>query len=629
MTKTVVVISIGPVQGFIAAARRMRDFAYGSRLLVELARLTASEIQKKGHKVIFPARPDQDAPNKLVVLWSSQESNSSGIKSDLDSIYKILQDYMVEQLNTVIKVIHGKYDIDKVVDKQGKTISLKLPKDSVDRAKAQVRDILEFYWAYAESATYKDALIEAENALAARKSLRDFKEFPFGTTLPKSSITGHHESILPEDWYDNHLKSLRKYYGVRGKERLSGIDLLKRHGIFNDANGIFPTRFPSTAVMAARTSLQRSSIRTFCNGKWINDVAFDQDWQGLVDSYIQYVSAITDDVDDVKGNTFDSSEYADWFFSSRISDDVLDATQLKLVANEIQRIHKKHNTHPPYPYYAMLLADGDRMGEFISACTDNSNHNSSGNETFLHQEFSTKLSEFAVEVKGIVIKHDGQSIYTGGDDVLAVLPVTQVIQCAVQIQKLFENKLNSLYQKLKRNSPSLKAPSVSIGVAIVHHLEPLQDVMQLLRDSEKIAKRKRNSLAVCLAKRSGTEITVTGEWDKFPGRIMKLSEMSLKKQIPSGYAYELRDMLLDVDIYHANRGDIQVLRNVVKSEEQRILKRKNTVDGVTVDVDTVTGLRNDIVIVDDNNNPITELELDEWINEIIVAREISMKKDGE
>lgn len=609
MTQTVVVISIGPVQGFIAAARRMRDFAYGSRLLVELARITAQKLNKQ-HTVIFPAQPKDDAPNKIVVLWNG---NSANVTDELMQIKAELVDFIANQLTMVIDAIESKHNFPE---------NLTLPKDSKNRAKAQVRDILEFYWAYADAVDYKTALNEAEYALAARKSLRDFAEFPHASTLPKSSITGHYESIIPEDWYNNHIDDLRRYYGVRGQERLSGIDLLKRHGTFD--NGNYPTRFPSPAVMAARTSLYRASLRQH-DGVWKNTIEFNNKWKNTIDSYIQW--AVSDSNHITNGDDFDESEYADWFFTGRISEDILTKSIVETVSTEINKLLRDKEV-TPYPYYAMLLADGDRMGKIISACTDASLTN---DQTKYHVEFSEQLSNFAKEVRAVVLRYDGQSIYTGGDDVLAIVPVYQVVQCAVAIQELFQKKLAdqsnpanlfaSIESKLDTDTKTA-GPSVSIGVAIVHHLEPLQDVIELVRKTEQVAKRKRNSLAICLAKRSGTEITITGQWSDFPERVQELSQMFRNRAMPSGYAYELREMLQSLDVFRADQTLIHQLRKVVNSEAKRILDRKKTADGVKVNVQDVNNLRNQICIYDEHGHRKEEDELTEWIDEIIIAREL-------
>ena len=54
-------ITFGPVQGFIASARRSRDLWAGSRLLSEVARGAAFALRKRGARLIYPADAAVDA----------------------------------------------------------------------------------------------------------------------------------------------------------------------------------------------------------------------------------------------------------------------------------------------------------------------------------------------------------------------------------------------------------------------------------------------------------------------------------------------------------------------------------------------------------------------------------------
>lgn len=54
-------VSLGPVQDFIAQARRMRDLWFGSHLLSELSRAVAKALALQGAELIFPALGKADA----------------------------------------------------------------------------------------------------------------------------------------------------------------------------------------------------------------------------------------------------------------------------------------------------------------------------------------------------------------------------------------------------------------------------------------------------------------------------------------------------------------------------------------------------------------------------------------
>src|SRR5260370_19734570 len=58
-------VNIGPVQDFIASARRSRDLFFGSWLLSELSKAAAKEIVNNKGILIFPEPGLQNMPNAL------------------------------------------------------------------------------------------------------------------------------------------------------------------------------------------------------------------------------------------------------------------------------------------------------------------------------------------------------------------------------------------------------------------------------------------------------------------------------------------------------------------------------------------------------------------------------------
>src|SRR5713226_6599061 len=80
--KYLFLVSIGPVQAFIASARRTRDLWFGSWLLSELSKAAAQEIVNASaeNSLIFPAPNDEkllqpdsqlNVANKIVALIDS------------------------------------------------------------------------------------------------------------------------------------------------------------------------------------------------------------------------------------------------------------------------------------------------------------------------------------------------------------------------------------------------------------------------------------------------------------------------------------------------------------------------------------------------------------------------------
>jgi CRISPR-associated protein Cmr2 len=114
-------------------------------------------------------------------------------------------------------------------------------------ADAQIQDLIECVWAASPMTSddhYPEARALAEELTARRKNTRNFAPSAWGANVPKSSLDGQRESVIPEEIYDDmavgRLERLRTVYDVRPGERLCGVGLLKRHGRRLD-NRVFST----------------------------------------------------------------------------------------------------------------------------------------------------------------------------------------------------------------------------------------------------------------------------------------------------------------------------------------------------------------------------------------------------
>ena len=266
----------------------------------------------------------------------------------------------------------------------------------------------------------------------------------------------------------------------------------------------------------------------------------------------------------------------------------------------------------PHPYYTILHADGDRMGAAIDKQAMN------GFEA--HQRLSLCLSKFAGKVKVIVEKnHEGSCVYAGGDDVLALLPLHTALQCARKLADEFRNDLKD-FTDSEGNKPTL-----SVGLAVGHHLDPIQDTLALAREAEKIAKKQvpgKNALAVTVRKRSGADRTVKGSWDESKSdgaldcRLNRFVFLHLSDELPDAAAYELHDLALRLKPpKDASDDEKVILPQAQHAEARRILKRKQPKHGEEKTLaDGVYEYLHGLL-----DSP--GLSLEELANEIIVARE--------
>jgi CRISPR-associated protein Cmr2 len=212
----------------------------------------------------------------------------------------------------------------------------------------------------------------------------------------------------------------------------------------------------------------------------------------------------------------------------------------------------------PWPYYAILVADGDRMGRAIER-----------QETAQrHRDLSRALDAFAQRVSGIVEgEHRGELIYAGGDDVLAFVPLHRVLSCAEALRTAFLKELAGF-----PTGETGGAPTLSVGIGICHFFDLMSRALDVARRAEKLAKVERDSLAVIVDKRSGPAVEAWGRWGTIDQDLAKFVEMHRHDWVPDGAAYELRELARLLE--GAAEKDRESLEDLVDKEAERILRRK-------------------------------------------------------
>ncbi len=155
---------------------------------------------------------------------------------------------------------------------------------------------------------------------------------------------------------------------------------------------------------------------------------------------------------------------------------------------------------PPPNAYAVILADGDRLGELA--------------KTMSAEEIGAALNRFTRKVPEIANDYGALPIYAGGDDVLLLLPVPRALGCAAALA----DKYRSAFAET--NPDAAAKATLSAAVVFGHIRLPLTMVLDeahwLLDD---IAKKEngRNSLAVSLFKSGGRRALWTSTWQRSTG----------------------------------------------------------------------------------------------------------------
>lgn len=574
-----VLFHVGPVQEFIASARRSRDLWFGSWLLSELSKAAAEAIVESSGgdiewSLIFPA------PQSLSELRLDNFNAANRIvartREDPAKLGESVRARVLERLRKIS---------DEAFNKVGRAAEF-------DRATAQLQvdDLLELFWVSCPIRDdYAGARTKAEALMAARKVTRNFAPSEWGSSEEKSSLDGLRESVIPRDAYRTmSAEELRRRYGVRRGERLCGVGLLKRHGRHGQGD-----RFFSTSHVAAMPMLER----------------LDEGHRGAVAEYVGRLRELgigPDGLDTapVKDPVFGHND-GHLLYPERLAE-FFDGDKLRQAQEALSRfLRKAFGGDSPGPYYALLQADGDHMGQIIAE----------QRTIEQHRALSRSASLFARRVEPIVSRFRGSLIYAGGDDVLALLPLHSAIECARTLADAFSEQMAGFAASDPKSGETIH-PTLSVGLAVVHHLEPLSEALELVRSAESYAKsvKGKNALAVTLSKRAGSERTVGGTRGDFDQRLEWFIELHRKEEIPAELGYELRSLVMELG--GAEGGPDNLLQRVLSSEVKRILSRKRAERGSREVSEDVIRRLVDTVTQDG-------LPVDHLADELIIARELA------
>lgn len=192
-------------------------------------------------------------------------------------------------------------------------------------------------------------------------------------------------------------------------------------------------------------------------------------------------------------------------------------------------------------YYALVAFDGDEMGRFISTY---------GKCPGVHQDISRSLSSFASFAETLIDgkgekSRKGRTIYAGGDDFLGFLNLNFLFHTLTQLRAEFDRKISASFDF---------SLSFSAGVVIAHYKAPLSLVLSQCRQLLKYAKEPRvdtsentkNTLAIGVMKHSGESHQARWRWAAYEknkyisetaGQLLQLFQTGL---VAHSYAQKLR-----------------------------------------------------------------------------------------
>ncbi len=550
MTGSLLLFSLGPIQDFIASARRCQDLWFGSHLLGALAWKAAEAAHEAvgAEAVVFPGVEAEDfaggepriVANKLLVRAESEsdaleaaEAMQTAVKGELKARWDQVED-RIDQVKGAAKWLHR------------------------EPARAQIDDLIEVMWVVvAEAPSYREARQEAERLLAARKNTKAFAPPSWGAEVPKCALDGLRESVIDEAAFPRKTDpatSKLLYDGFRAhpRERLSAVGLLKRHG----REDRWRPRFESTSDLAVLPFLEGAAKVP-----------------GVPEAYealrrvveVQLGDDLPKGIHRAPGELFFESRLE--AFAEERGAGIKERDEVQMAVRAMMKVAREGGLRPsePIPYFALLMADGDRMGKAIDRAG-----------SFLeHRALSRALTGFASDVAGIVEDTGGSSIYAGGDDVLALVPLHRVLDCAEQLKDRFRSAMAEFGAEGER-------PTLSVGVAIGHHLDPMDQARRNAKRAESLAKQGRNALAIVVDKRSGPLVEVSGSWeekDPLHERLGWMAGLHREDKISDKAAFELAALDRLIDPQKDRKTQLEELRGVMQAQLRRTLVRKQPEHG--------------------------------------------------
>lgn len=536
MTSHLLELSFGPVQSFIASARRSRDLWAGSYMLSEIARAAGKALIAAGAELIYPAR------SRVLRENSDEASNLSNV------LLARLPNADAQQTRAVaeLAIAAARKRLSDFADharKQWQSAGVAIREDVWE---LQVADALEAYAAWAElQGDYQASYQRLKTAFAARKNTRAFGPLnppnaPWADA-PKNSFDGLRESVLPKG-----RKAFPARFGMSANEQLDALGCIKREVGRKERF----TALPRLAAHDWLAGLSPASLQSLAE-KYESLCGLELATRTKHPAY----AAFPYDAGLLYPERLEAEKQAE-----TVNAEILG--ELERLEAVLQPLWREHGR--PCPYAVLVVADGDRMGVFVDQAKSAEDH----------KEITQAVAGFADRVPGLAQAHNGQSVFNGGEDLTVMFPLSGVVAGARALSAAFDSAMESVAKRLLGERYAAERPTLRVGAAICHVLEPFSVIRQWADAAEKVAKGEAglasqgNALGLVLHVRAGHEIAVRIGFDDAEAfaALEQWQQAYAEGLFPGRLAYDCRGIALDIE----SRG---LPAAVAEAELIRLLER--------------------------------------------------------
>jgi len=565
--------TLGPVQSFIAQARKTQDLYWGSFILSYLnwkaIEIVAERygpdcimfpdiqnqpfadwwLKKKGLRVVNSNSPNimtPTIPNRFLAIVPQngkerlyslgdeiEDKTKKEFKNIVEQILKSLElpkpEGLGEQIENFLQIYwifvpwfrdeNGRQDWEAGIEKLAPYFN--------QQTLNNLKDILEFGKASGQyrpntGNIYPLLFSFAEKALQARKNTREFEQLE--ERGRKCSLCGERNILF--------YKKMEKEQKNKTKE------YLRAKKLFNDSAEIFnygENELDSKYLQAGEglcavcftkrcaEKIKNNDIKEFAELKCLLGAHYDP--------ALLYGENLTED----------------YFKKYNIPSDKLEKAK-KLQKSILGWAENRGIKQSKY--YAVLMLDGDDMGKWLSGEKAPNIKDTYHPEVWknLPEEFRTRLSDERRQMtpaihsaislslrdyslrfvrKIVEEERSGRLVYSGGDDVLAFLNLDDLLSVMVKLRASFSGHINKDLQvdftkdvdgfvELEDRVVMTMGPeaTASMGVCIAHYKTPLAVVLSTAREMEKKAKEipGKDAFAISTLKHSGEVTEASFKW---------------------------------------------------------------------------------------------------------------------
>jgi len=529
--------TLGPVQGFVAQARRTRDFWAGSFILSWLSAVAMREVlAQQGQSLQNDTDPECirfPKPDPIFLAWlDGREQGNRGpaqanVPNRFTAVLKRGGDFYPREVEQAVrKAWRGLAG--KVWNEDLATIAGEHSKRIWDR---QVDGFWEISWALVTDDTATDVLDRRKNWRShlppPEPGIKCMVMDGWQELSGAESPIKREKVKLDDFWKQVRERDDAMRRDLRREEHLCAMAFIKRRFPRHfdkvkvsmegwTAHGWqVPTTVPSVVYLAAVPWLAEvigvagdDALKQFHDHA--SDLTrIDKEWTPH-DERPTDIRRIKQAVAARGGGDLDNFRALEggMFFESYLEDSKRwEDTERKQVQRVLRRLHdlqSKTGKGSASPFYAVLLMDGDEIGKHMSSSEK-------------QPAITEGLAQFTRRLPDLVYAHDGFLVYAGGDDVLALLPIDTALSCACALSETFRLTFEDAFAACETPENDRFSATLSGAIELAHIKTPLTRILQDAHDLlDRIAKdgRGRDAIACRVWKPGHLALEWAMPWEK-------------------------------------------------------------------------------------------------------------------